>query len=148
MSIGCIWGEGTGRRRSKKSLYLLTIGRLYLWQGSLSHKWCQVNALWRQGSIVCTTLYSLPPENLPVRARVVNRTFLQFWKPIIPPSIWTFYQISNGIVKPKKDVVFRVSDYGVVWHRWLMELVKPTLQPLMCVVTHWILKWILRQSIL
>jgi hypothetical protein len=89
---------------------------------------------------------SLTPK-VPVGCRIVYSTLIQLWLPSTF-NIWTPNQVSNSIVKPKKDVVFRVSDYGVVWYSWLMELVKPTFQPLMCVVTHWILKWVLGHPVL
>jgi hypothetical protein len=92
-------------------------------------------------------LYATFAPKWPVGCPIVNSALLQLWCPT-SIYIWTLYQVSQGIVKPKKDIVLRVRNYGVVRHRRLMELVKKPLKSLMRVVAHWVLIRVLRHSVL
>jgi hypothetical protein len=57
-----------------------------------------------------------------------------------PVGVGAIYQVSNGIVKPKENVILRVRDYGMGRYSRLVELVKETLQPLMGIISHRVLK--------
>jgi len=71
----------------------------------------------------------------------IHRRFMQFGN-VFLDEIGTLDYVSIRVMEPEKHVVLWVCDYRIRRNPGLVELVKKTLQPLMGVVSHGILKWI------